>query len=295
HMNGRIYDPQIGRFLSADTIIQAPTDLQFYNRYSYVRNNPLRYTDPTGYVSEERLYEEEKRKKENEKEKFRTKRVSSGEGKPEEASVRKAEKMAQKAPDKAPVECDIEDDDLVSEYDKGLDTIGDTSTWNEATVTWKNSVQLTQEDMKDIVKFFSKNGKMIRSKSPKSILKALKANAELVQEYILDNKDLFEFNRGHRSEWSATVPDEFKPVKLLTTMDIYFTVFTESNEIPLLGIEFPSTITSVNADVKYIEQIVFGTSEQASSMSAVEIFEANSQFIQRQYEHFKVNFEFQLY
>jgi len=48
-MNGRVYDPTIGRFLSADPIIQAPNDLQSYNRYAYVRNNPLRYTDPSGY------------------------------------------------------------------------------------------------------------------------------------------------------------------------------------------------------------------------------------------------------
>jgi RHS repeat-associated protein len=49
HMNARLYDPTIGRFLSADTIIQAPYDSQSYNRYSYVRNNPLKYTDPTGH------------------------------------------------------------------------------------------------------------------------------------------------------------------------------------------------------------------------------------------------------
>ncbi|MBN2785358.1 MAG: VCBS repeat-containing protein [Pontiellaceae bacterium] len=49
HMNGRIYDPHLGRFLSADPIVQAPGDLQSYNRYSYVRNNPLTYTDPSGY------------------------------------------------------------------------------------------------------------------------------------------------------------------------------------------------------------------------------------------------------
>ncbi|MEX0291279.1 MAG: RHS repeat-associated core domain-containing protein, partial [Allomuricauda sp.] len=79
HMNGRIYDPQIGRFLSADTIIQAPADLQFYNRYSYVRNNPLRYTDPTGYESEERQYLTRKREKEIEREIFRQ-RFESGEG-----------------------------------------------------------------------------------------------------------------------------------------------------------------------------------------------------------------------
>jgi len=48
HMNARIYDSDIGRFLSADTVIQDPHDSQSYNRYSYVRNNPLKYTDPTG-------------------------------------------------------------------------------------------------------------------------------------------------------------------------------------------------------------------------------------------------------
>ena len=49
HMNARLYDNVIGRFLSADTIIQAPSDSQSYNRYSYVRNNPLMYTDPSGH------------------------------------------------------------------------------------------------------------------------------------------------------------------------------------------------------------------------------------------------------
>ena len=48
HMNGRIYDPLIGRFLSGDPVIQSPEDLQNYNRYTYVLNNPLRYTDPSG-------------------------------------------------------------------------------------------------------------------------------------------------------------------------------------------------------------------------------------------------------
>lgn len=48
-MNGRIYDPTLGRFLQADPIIQAPTDSQSYNRYAYVRNNPLTLTDPSGY------------------------------------------------------------------------------------------------------------------------------------------------------------------------------------------------------------------------------------------------------
>ncbi|MCV6622749.1 MAG: discoidin domain-containing protein [Cellvibrionaceae bacterium] len=50
HMNGRIYDARLGRFLQADSIIQAPGNTQSYNRYSYVVNNPLKYTDPSGYV-----------------------------------------------------------------------------------------------------------------------------------------------------------------------------------------------------------------------------------------------------
>ena len=50
-MNGRmIYDPQLGRFLSADSIIQFPYNLQNYNRYSYVLNNPITYNDPTGHI-----------------------------------------------------------------------------------------------------------------------------------------------------------------------------------------------------------------------------------------------------
>ena len=51
HMNGRVYDPLIGRFLSADPFIQSPYNLQSYNRYSYVLNNPLGHTDPSGYFS----------------------------------------------------------------------------------------------------------------------------------------------------------------------------------------------------------------------------------------------------
>ncbi|GKW52965.1 hypothetical protein NCCP2140_20180 [Pseudoalteromonas sp. NCCP-2140] len=49
HMNGRIYDPTLGRFLQADPNIQAPLNSQNYNRYSYVLNNPMSYTDPSGY------------------------------------------------------------------------------------------------------------------------------------------------------------------------------------------------------------------------------------------------------
>ncbi len=49
NMNGRIYDPGIGRFVSADPFVQAPTQTQNYNRYSYVLNNPLSFTDPSGF------------------------------------------------------------------------------------------------------------------------------------------------------------------------------------------------------------------------------------------------------
>ena len=49
HMNGRIYDPTVARFVSADPIIQAPYNLQSYNRYTYTLNNPLSYTDPSGF------------------------------------------------------------------------------------------------------------------------------------------------------------------------------------------------------------------------------------------------------
>ncbi len=48
-MNGRVYDATIGRFLSADPHIQDSKDTQSYNRYTYVKNNPLKYTDPSGF------------------------------------------------------------------------------------------------------------------------------------------------------------------------------------------------------------------------------------------------------
>lgn len=51
HMNGRVYDPNLGRFISADPYIQAPLNSQSLNRYSYVMNNPLSYTDPSGFWS----------------------------------------------------------------------------------------------------------------------------------------------------------------------------------------------------------------------------------------------------
>ena len=49
HMNGRIYDPVVGRFMSPDPYIQDPMSLQSYNRYSYLWNNPLGGVDPSGF------------------------------------------------------------------------------------------------------------------------------------------------------------------------------------------------------------------------------------------------------
>jgi len=50
HMNGRVYDPVIARFVSADPFVDGVMNTQGWNRYSYVGNNPLSYTDPSGYV-----------------------------------------------------------------------------------------------------------------------------------------------------------------------------------------------------------------------------------------------------
>ena len=47
--DARLYDPVIGRFVTPDTIVPEPFNPQDLNRYSYVRNNPLKYTDPTGH------------------------------------------------------------------------------------------------------------------------------------------------------------------------------------------------------------------------------------------------------
>jgi len=47
-MNGRMYDPLVGRFLSPDPYVQVLDFSQSFNRYSYCLNNPLIYTDPDG-------------------------------------------------------------------------------------------------------------------------------------------------------------------------------------------------------------------------------------------------------
>jgi RHS repeat-associated protein len=57
NMNGRMYDPAIGLFLSPDIIIQNPDLSINYNRYSYTLNNPLKYIDPSGWYYESNLYD----------------------------------------------------------------------------------------------------------------------------------------------------------------------------------------------------------------------------------------------
>lgn len=50
HMNGRLYEPMLGRFVSADPVIDGLYDTQGLNQFSYVGNNPLAYVDDSGYA-----------------------------------------------------------------------------------------------------------------------------------------------------------------------------------------------------------------------------------------------------
>ena len=49
NFKARLYDPTLGRFLSADSLVPVPWNLQSMNRYSYCLNNPLIYKDPSGH------------------------------------------------------------------------------------------------------------------------------------------------------------------------------------------------------------------------------------------------------
>ena len=49
YYGARYYDPELGRFIQPDTIVPYPSDPQSFNRYSYARNNPIKYIDPTGH------------------------------------------------------------------------------------------------------------------------------------------------------------------------------------------------------------------------------------------------------
>jgi hypothetical protein len=51
YYGARYYDPAIGRYISPDTFVQDFTNTQSFNRYTYVYNNPLKYTDPSGHFA----------------------------------------------------------------------------------------------------------------------------------------------------------------------------------------------------------------------------------------------------
>jgi len=51
YYGARYYDPEIGRFITADSYVQNPLDPQTLNRYTYCRNNPLIYIDPSGHFA----------------------------------------------------------------------------------------------------------------------------------------------------------------------------------------------------------------------------------------------------
>ncbi len=53
YYNARHYDPEIARFVTADNVIDGEMDTQGWNRYSYVKGNPIVYKDPTGHYIEE--------------------------------------------------------------------------------------------------------------------------------------------------------------------------------------------------------------------------------------------------
>src|SRR5690606_32546365 len=52
YYNARYYDPELGRFVQADTIVPEAGNSQALNRYSYCANNPLKYVDPSGHFWE---------------------------------------------------------------------------------------------------------------------------------------------------------------------------------------------------------------------------------------------------
>ena len=57
YFNARYYDPSLGRFISPDTIIDGDgTNFADFNRYAYVKNNPINFTDPTGRELYKRQY-----------------------------------------------------------------------------------------------------------------------------------------------------------------------------------------------------------------------------------------------
>jgi RHS repeat-associated protein len=52
--DARMYSPALARFISPDSIVPDPGNVQDWNRYAYVRHNPMIYTDPSEFVSRKR-------------------------------------------------------------------------------------------------------------------------------------------------------------------------------------------------------------------------------------------------
>ena len=59
YLHSRHYDPNTGRFRSADTVQPNAPGTQGYNRYAYTANNPMRYADPTGHMISDAVEEVE--------------------------------------------------------------------------------------------------------------------------------------------------------------------------------------------------------------------------------------------
>jgi len=57
YFNARWYDPMLGRFAQADSIVPEPNNPLAYDRYQYVYSNPIRFSDPSGYFSEDQIKE----------------------------------------------------------------------------------------------------------------------------------------------------------------------------------------------------------------------------------------------
>jgi RHS repeat-associated protein len=57
NFKARLYDPALGRFISPDSLVPYPDDPQSLNRFSYARNNPIYYTDPTGQQADQQMWD----------------------------------------------------------------------------------------------------------------------------------------------------------------------------------------------------------------------------------------------
>ena len=55
YYGARWYDPALGRFTQADTLIPQPGNPLDWDRYAYVRNSPVNYTDPSGHFTEDEI------------------------------------------------------------------------------------------------------------------------------------------------------------------------------------------------------------------------------------------------